>query len=59
MRPLYAHVKERPNNAPILVAPRLGHPFIIETDSSAKGIAGVLKQEQDGSPRVIAYACSK
>ncbi|CAJ0598125.1 unnamed protein product [Cylicocyclus nassatus] len=42
--------------APVLAAPRLGRPFIIETDSSAKGVAGILKQEQDGLERVIAYA---
>ncbi|CAJ0589399.1 unnamed protein product [Cylicocyclus nassatus] len=39
-------LKEALTSAPILAAPRLGKPFIIETDSSAKGIAGVLKQEQ-------------
>ncbi|KIH66015.1 integrase core domain protein [Ancylostoma duodenale] len=43
-------------SAPILAAPRLGQPFLIETDSSSKGVAGVLKQEQDDTVRVIAYA---
>ncbi|KIH69441.1 hypothetical protein ANCDUO_00220 [Ancylostoma duodenale] len=42
--------------APILAAPRLGQPFLIERDSSSKGVAGVLKQEQDDTVRVIAYA---
>uniref|UniRef100_A0A183G5Q0 RNA-directed DNA polymerase n=1 Tax=Heligmosomoides polygyrus TaxID=6339 RepID=A0A183G5Q0_HELPZ len=36
--------------------PRLGSPFVIETDSSAKGVAGVLKQEQDNELRIIAFA---
>ncbi|VDO46659.1 unnamed protein product [Heligmosomoides polygyrus] len=43
-------------SAPIFSAPRLGRPFVIETDSSSKGTAAVLKQEQDGQQRVIAYA---
>ncbi|CAJ0605872.1 unnamed protein product [Cylicocyclus nassatus] len=50
------HLKKALTTAPVLAAPRLGRPFVIETDSSAKGVAGVLKQEQDGLERVIAYA---
>ncbi|KHJ86189.1 integrase core domain protein [Oesophagostomum dentatum] len=50
------HLKEALTKAPILVAPMLGAPFIIETDSSAKAVAGVLRQEQDHDLRIIAYA---
>ncbi|CAJ0606315.1 unnamed protein product [Cylicocyclus nassatus] len=50
------YLKKALTTAPILAAPRLGKPFTIETDSSAKGVAGILKQEQDGLQRVIAYA---
>ncbi|CAJ0601537.1 unnamed protein product [Cylicocyclus nassatus] len=49
-------LKKALTSAPILAAPRLGKPFIIETDISAKGIAEVLKQEQEGLERAIAYA---
>ncbi|KHJ96396.1 hypothetical protein OESDEN_03641 [Oesophagostomum dentatum] len=49
-------LKKALTTAPILVAPRLGTPFTIETDSSGKGIAGVLKQDQDGESKIIAYA---
>ncbi|KHJ78363.1 reverse transcriptase, partial [Oesophagostomum dentatum] len=49
-------LKKALTTAPILAAPRLGKPFIIETDSSGKGIAGVLKQEQEDMIRIIAYA---
>ena len=49
-------LKKALTTAPILAAPKLGHPFIIETDSSSKGIAGVLKQEQNNALRIIAYA---
>ncbi|CAJ0598126.1 unnamed protein product [Cylicocyclus nassatus] len=50
------HVKQALTTAPILASPRLSKFFIIETDSSAKGVAGVLKQKQGGLERVIAYA---
>ncbi|EYC34079.1 hypothetical protein Y032_0001g233 [Ancylostoma ceylanicum] len=49
-------LKQALTTAPILVAPRLGSPFVIETDSSGEAAAGVLKQEQDDLLRVIAYA---
>ncbi|EFO90955.1 hypothetical protein CRE_29046 [Caenorhabditis remanei] len=44
---------------PILVAPKLGKPFVIEVDSSGKGVGAVLFQAQDDEGkdlRVIAYA---
>ncbi|VDP49783.1 unnamed protein product [Heligmosomoides polygyrus] len=50
------NLKKALTSAPILGAPRLGRPFIIETDSSGKGTAAVLKQDQDGHEKVIAYA---
>ncbi|KIH63672.1 hypothetical protein ANCDUO_06024 [Ancylostoma duodenale] len=50
-----ATLKKALTTSPILAAPRLGKPFIIETDSLAKGVAGVLKQEQDHTVRIIAY----
>lgn len=49
-------LKKALTSAPILSAPRLGRPFIIETDSSGKGTAAVMKQEQEGQERIIAYA---
>ncbi|CAJ0606598.1 unnamed protein product [Cylicocyclus nassatus] len=52
----FLRLKEALTSAPILVAPRLGTPFIIETDSSGKALAGVLKQEQNGDIKIIAYA---
>ncbi|KHJ88410.1 hypothetical protein OESDEN_11797 [Oesophagostomum dentatum] len=50
------HLKKALTNAPVLVAPRLGSPFIIETDSSGKAVAGVLRQQQEDDLRIIAYA---
>ncbi|KHJ91417.1 hypothetical protein OESDEN_08721 [Oesophagostomum dentatum] len=49
-------LKQALTTAHILVAPRLGLPFITETDSSGKAAADVLKQEQQELLRVIAYA---
>ncbi|KHJ89073.1 integrase core domain protein, partial [Oesophagostomum dentatum] len=51
-----SHLKEALTNAPILVAPKLGAPFIIETDSSGKAVAGVLRQQQGDDLKIIAYA---
>ncbi|CAJ0589159.1 unnamed protein product [Cylicocyclus nassatus] len=41
---------------PILAAPRLGEPFVIETSGSSKAVAAVLRQDQNGEMRCIAYA---
>ncbi|KAL6738679.1 hypothetical protein Aduo_012202 [Ancylostoma duodenale] len=51
-----SQLKRALTTAPILAAPQLGRPFIIETDSSGKGVAGILKQEQQDLIRVIAYS---
>ncbi|KHJ89876.1 hypothetical protein OESDEN_10291 [Oesophagostomum dentatum] len=48
--------KKALTSAPVLVAPRLGNPSTIETDSSGKGIAEILKQGQDGESKITAYA---
>lgn len=42
--------------APVLAYPRYGESFILETDSSEKGLGAVLYQLQDGKKRIIAYA---
>jgi hypothetical protein len=45
--------------APILAYPQPGGRFIIDTDASNIGFAGVLSQVQDGQERVIAYYSKK
>ena len=42
--------------APILAMPREEGLFVLDTDSSAEGLGGVLQQEQDGKLVVIAYS---
>ena len=47
-------------SAPILAFPDFASPpdkapFVLYTDASAVGIAGILSQTQDGQERVIAY----
>ena len=41
----------------MLVYPREGGGFILDTDASDKAIGGVLSQIQDGEERVVGYGC--
>ncbi|PIC13741.1 hypothetical protein B9Z55_027598 [Caenorhabditis nigoni] len=55
----FEELKAALTSNPILVAPKLGKPFVIEVDSSGKGVGAVLLQAQDEEGkdlRVIAYA---
>ena len=49
-------LKYKISNAPVLTLPRLGEPFIVETDASNKGLGDVLSQRIDGVIRVIVFA---
>jgi hypothetical protein len=48
-------LKGKLTKAPILAYPTRHGKFILETDASAYGIAGILSQEQNGREVVIAY----
>ncbi|KAH7719738.1 hypothetical protein AAVH_12773 [Aphelenchoides avenae] len=54
---------ERATTAPVLAAPKLGRPFVIETDFSSKAVSAVLFQaDDDGKLHPIRYAsrvCNK
>uniref|UniRef100_A0A8R1EB09 RNA-directed DNA polymerase n=1 Tax=Caenorhabditis japonica TaxID=281687 RepID=A0A8R1EB09_CAEJA len=55
----FEEMKKALTSEPVLVAPRLGKPFVIEVDASAKGAGAVLYQQQDEDGkdlRVVAYA---
>ena len=52
----YLDLKERLITAPILGYPDFKLPFIVEVDSSGKGLGAVLSQEQENGRRVISYA---
>jgi hypothetical protein len=55
----FSEIKEKLKTAPVLAAPRLNEPFIIETDASLRGIAATLLQKDLSNKRnehPIAYA---
>ena len=55
----FERLKEALVTSPVLAYPqfRSEHPFIIETDASAKGLGAVLAQQQaDGQVHPIAFA---
>uniref|UniRef100_A0A914PVH5 RNA-directed DNA polymerase n=1 Tax=Panagrolaimus davidi TaxID=227884 RepID=A0A914PVH5_9BILA len=49
-------LKEKLMSAPVLAAPRLNCPYIIETDASAHAISAVLLQEHEDGEHPIAFA---
>ena len=56
----FDQLKERLTTAPILAHPDPSRQYILNTDASGFGIAGVLSQEQqDGTVRPIAYFSRK
>ena len=56
-REAFDHLKAACLQAPILVFPDFGKPFLLETDASGKGLGAVLSQKQsDGRHHPIAYA---
>ena len=48
-------LKKRLTESPVLVYPKGGGGFILDTDASGKAIGGVLSQVQDGVERVVGY----
>ena len=48
-------LKEAITEAPLLVYPKEGGGFVLDTDASDKAIGVVLSQVQDGKERVVAY----
>ena len=55
----FERLKQLLTSAPVLAYPRFNseHPFILETDASAKGLGAVLAQQQeDGKAHPIAFA---
>ena len=48
-------LKEAITEAPLLVYPKEGGGFVLDTDASDKAIGAVLSQVQDGKERVVAY----
>ena len=51
----FQKLKEAITEAPLLVYPREGGGFVLDTDASDKAIGAVLSQVQDGKERVVAY----
>ena len=51
----FQKLKEAITEAPLLVYPKEGGGFVLDTDASDKAIVAVLSQVQDGKKRVVAY----
>ena len=51
----FQKLKEAITEAPLLVYPKEGGGFVLDTDASDKAIGAVLSQVQDGKERVVAY----
>ena len=51
----FQKLKEKLVSAPILAYPKVGEPYILDTDACDTAIGGVLSQLYDGQERVIAY----
>ena len=52
----FESIKRKLMNAPILAFPQLDEPFILDTDTSDRGLGAVLSQVQVGKELVITYA---
>ena len=55
----FESLKVKLTTAPILGYPNYDIPFILETDSSLKGLGAVLSQKHEGLNYVVAYASRK
>ena len=52
----FNELKKGITEAPVLTLAKTGVPFILETDSSDKGLGTVLSQRVDGTTKVIIFA---
>ena len=51
----FQKLKEAITEAPLVVYPKEGGGFVLDTDASDKAYGAVLSQVQDGKERVVAY----
>lgn len=49
-------IKEKLSSLPVLGYADYSKPFVLHTDTSAKGLGAVIYQEQEGKLKVIVYA---